>query len=71
MKAGLIPTWLQEFEREAGYTKRRFNMSAGLTIKFMKWGWEWYIGGGEGKFTIAELSGTILGAKVAAFVKVG
>ena len=45
-------------------------MSAGITIAFMKWGWEWFVGGGKGRFTIAELSGTILGAKVALFVKV-
>ena len=46
-------------------------MSIGITVKFMKWGWEWFYGTGLGRFTIVELSGTILGAKVAAFVKAG
>lgn len=45
-------------------------MSAGLTIKFMKWGWDWYIGAGQGRFTILEISGTVIGFNIAAFIKV-
>lgn len=45
-------------------------MSAGITFGFLKWKFEKYVGVGKGRFTIAELSGTVLGVTIAAFVKI-
>ncbi len=45
-------------------------MKIGLTVGFIGKEWEFYWGSG-GKYTIAELSGTILTAKISFFIKVG
>lgn len=72
MRAWLIPTWLQEWEVESDSTKTwRRKMRIGITVGFMAWKREFYFGAGSGKFKIVELSGTVLGAEVSIFVKVG
>ncbi len=45
-------------------------MSAGISLGFMTWKREFYFGRGQGRFTIVELSGTVLGVNVSIFVKV-
>jgi len=46
-------------------------MRIGITVGFLNMKREFYFGFGEGKFTVAKLSGTVLGAEVSIFIKVG
>ena len=46
-------------------------MRIGLTVGIIGKEWEFYWGGGEGKYALVEISGTILTAKISFFVKVG